>query len=765
MPLKLKLWVFTATATGLATLAAADAFWRREGLGGLGELAAFTAVLTLGWLYPLRVLRREDTEAYQFDEALFVAMALLLPPLGIVLSFGASALISQLIRRRPVSRIAFNTGVQLAATTAALAVMRLAGPQPGVGPAKMALVVGAAAVWLVINSSFVWVVLAIVEGQSIWQSARDSMGFRMVLWSSMVAIGLLCGLATSAYRWAVLLAVLPLAVLEVVLAGTLRARHERQQLDGLLQAAAEAHASVEPADVEEAVLASARELLACRQARLSETPPHEGELGCRLPGPSYPERWLVVADRRGVEPFGPHDAKLLEALAGVSASAVANAGLVEQLKHEAFHDALTGLPNQLLFEETVGLALAERRQPDRKLAVFVLDLDRFKRVNDSLGHPAGNELLKEVARRLTGAVRSGDTVARMSGDEFTLLVTGLRSTGEAAFVAEKVMAVFRAPFPVAGQELFVSPSLGIAVAPEDGTRPSVLLKNADTAMYRAKERGRNCFEIYSVDMNSAAEARLSLEGDLHNALGNGELRVVYQPQIDMVTGRVNGVEALARWDHPSLGSIAPDMFIPLAEESGLIVALDDFVLRTACGQARAWADAGLPKLRMAVNLSGQGFWRARIVERVSEALALTGLDPPQLELELTESMAVDAVTDARPLFRELEALGVRLAIDDFGTGYSALGRLQGLPFHTLKIDRSFVVGVENPFDEAPIVAAMIAMAHALQLEVVAEGVENEAQQAFLARHGCDIAQGFLFGRPVEATVIEAMLRPNPALVA
>jgi EAL domain-containing protein (putative c-di-GMP-specific phosphodiesterase class I) len=327
------------------------------------------------------------------------------------------------------------------------------------------------------------------------------------------------------------------------------------------------------------------------------------------------------------------------------------------------------------------------------------------------------------------------------------------------------MAVFRAPFAVAGQELYVTASLGIAVSPDDGTRPSVLLKNADTAMYRAKERGRNCFEIYSVDMNAAAEARLALEGDLHQALGNGQLRVAYQPQIELLTGRGTGVEALARWDHPTLGAIAPDTFIPLAEESGLIVALDDWVMRTACAQVRAWRDAGLPAVRMAVNLSGRAFWRSCIVERVTEVLTLTGVDPDQLELEVTESMAVDAVTDTRPLFRELEALGVRLAIDDFGTGYSALGRLQGRPFHTLKIDRSFVVGVENPHDEAPIVAAMIAMAHALKLEVVAEGVETEAQQSFLTRNGCDLAQGFLFGRPVDPSEIEAMLRPESVLAA
>jgi diguanylate cyclase (GGDEF)-like protein len=424
-------------------------------------------------------------------------------------------------------------------------------------------------------------------------------------------------------------------------------------------------------------------------------------------------------------------------------------------------DPVTGLLNR----RALVAALTARARDGGRFALLVLDLDRFKRVNDSLGHPAGNELLREVAHRLTGAVRTGDTVARMSGDEFTVLVTGLRSTGEAAFVAEKIMAVFRAPFAIAGQELYVTPSLGIAVAPDDGTRPSVLLKNADTAMYRAKERGRNCFEIYSVDMNSAAEARLALEGDLHHALATGQLRVVYQPQFDLVTGRLTGVEALARWDHPTLGPIAPDTFIPLAEESGLIVALDDWVMRTACAQVRAWVDAGLPPVRMAVNLSGRAFWRARIVERVAEVLAVTGVNPEQLELEVTESMAVDAVTDTRPVFRELEALGVRLAIDDFGTGYSALGRLQGLPFHTLKIDRSFVIGVENPYDEAPIVAAMIAMAHALKMEVVAEGVETEAQRAFLARHGCDVGQGYLFGRPVPASEVEAMLRPRSMLVA
>jgi diguanylate cyclase (GGDEF)-like protein len=769
MPAKLKAVVGTALAAGALTVVLTVVLGRRAGIGPVVELVGFMLALGSTWAFPIKILRREETEAFQLDEAFLVAMALLLPPLGVVAAFGVAAFVSRLAARRPLVRVLFNTGMVVTAAGVAVGAAHLVagvgGGPVGAGPRALAAVVLGAAVFLAVNKLSVSAVMAVVEGQPFWASVSDGAGFHLLVWAATVAIGVLAGLAGSAYSWALLFAALPMGVLHIVLAGSLRARHDRQRLDGLLRTALEAHASMEPPDVEDAITASARQLLHCRDARIGDGPPSGGgELGSRLPGGGYPERWLVVSERRGLAPFGPQDAKLLDALAAVGSSALDNAVLVEQLKHEAFHDALTGLPNQLLFEETVSLALAERRRPERKLAVFVLDLDRFKRVNDSLGHPAGNELLREVARRLTGAVRGGDTVARMSGDEFIMLLTGLRSTGEAAFVAEKVMATFAEPFVIGGQELYVTASLGIALSPDDGTRPSILLKNADTAMYRAKERGRNCFEIYRAEMNSAAEARLLLEGDLHQALNNGQLRVVYQPQVDMASGRLTGVEALARWDHPSLGPIGPDTFIPLAEESGLIVELDDWVMRMACRQTRAWVDAGLAPLRVAVNLSGRGFWRARIVERVQEALAVTGVNPAQLELEVTESMAVDGVADIRGLFRDLEGLGVRLAIDDFGTGYSALGRLQGLPFHTLKIDRSFVAGVEDSEDEAPIVAAMIAMAHALKLDVVAEGVETAAQRAFLARHGCDMAQGYLFGRPVEADEIGKLLRPEPALV-
>jgi EAL domain-containing protein (putative c-di-GMP-specific phosphodiesterase class I) len=329
-------------------------------------------------------------------------------------------------------------------------------------------------------------------------------------------------------------------------------------------------------------------------------------------------------------------------------------------------------------------------------------------------------------------------------------------------VAEKILIAFRHPFVLDGQELFVTPSIGVAVGPDDGVRPSTLLKNADSAMYRAKDRGRNCYEVYAVDMNAAAENELALEGDLHHAIDTGGLRVMYQPQIDLTSGRIVAAEALVRWPHPVHGMITPDRFVPMAEETGLIVPLDDWVLWTACRQARDWSEAGLPPLRVAVNISGRAFQRASVVERVVETLARTGLEPGRLELEVTESMAIDQGSDTRPVFQDLESLGVKLAIDDFGTGYSALSRLRGFPFHTLKIDRSFVSEIEDASDEAPIVAAMIAMAHAMKLGVVAEGVETNAQRAYLDRHHCDIGQGYLFSRPVEAAVVEAMLAPVAA---
>jgi diguanylate cyclase (GGDEF)-like protein len=464
---------------------------------------------------------------------------------------------------------------------------------------------------------------------------------------------------------------------------------------------------------------------------------------------------LLVATTRAVA-VARHEVECLELLAAQAGVGLSNARLLEQIRHQALHDALTGLPNQLLFEDRVAQALSQSGRSGERVGVLFVDLDRFKKVNDSLGHDFGNELLKQVAGRLLGAVRKGDTVARMGGDEFTLLLPGIRRDDDATLTAAKLLDAFRAPFVVSSHELFITPSVGIALYPNDGLRYETLLKHADIAMYRAKARGGNGYELYGPRAGDVAYPRLALEADLHNAVDNGELRVVYQPIVDLATSAMVGVEALVRWEHRSLGVIRPDEFIPLAEEVGLVVDIDTWVLRTACRQAQEWRRAGLPPLRMSVNMSGRHLQHPRMAVTVIEAIRESGLDASQLELEVTESVAVAEAGDTRDTLDGLRALGVTIAIDDFGTGYSMLSRLREFPLDTLKIDRSFVNEIVTADDEAPIVAATIAMAHSLGLHVVAEGVETEAQLAFLRRFGCDLAQGYLLGRPVPAAEITAL---------
>lgn len=454
---------------------------------------------------------------------------------------------------------------------------------------------------------------------------------------------------------------------------------------------------------------------------------------------------------------GRHEIECLELLAAQAGVGLSNVRLLEQIRHQAMHDGLTGLPNQLLFEDRVAQALAQSGRSGERVAVLFIDLDRFKKVNDSLGHDFGNELLKQVSGRLLGAVRRGDTVARMGGDEFTLLLPGIRRDEDATVIAGKILEGFRMPFTVGEHELFITPSVGIALYPGDGLRYETLLKHADIAMYRAKARGGNSYELYGPRAGDSAYPRLALEADLHNAVANAELRVVYQPIVELASNAIVGVEALVRWEHRSLGVIRPDEFIPLAEEAGLVVAIDGWVLRAACRQVREWLDMGLPRLQVSVNISGHHLQHPRMAVTVMEALRESGLDPEQLELEVTESVAVAEAGDTQEALDGLRGLGVSVAIDDFGTGYSMLSRLRQFPLDTLKIDRSFVDEITSVDDEAPIVAATIAMAHSLGLSVVAEGVETEAQRAYLRRNGCDLAQGYLIGRPVPADELAALM--------
>ena len=439
------------------------------------------------------------------------------------------------------------------------------------------------------------------------------------------------------------------------------------------------------------------------------------------------------------------------------------------VEHRAHHDDLTGLPNRTLFRDRVAIALVHARRTGTGCAVLFLDLDRFKNVNDSLGHAVGNLLLTSVAQRLRSVTDPADTVARLGGDEFVVFITQVESRSEATVVADRVLAAFREPFTLGRHRIFISPSIGIAVSPADGDTAEMLLKAADIAMYRAKQRGRNTMCVYDRSMNDEAHERLELESQLHSAVERGELLLHYQPKIHLPTGRVTGMEALLRWNHPELGLLEPARFIPVAEESGLIVPVGEWALEEACRQNEAWRRAGFAPLIVAVNLSARQFQHQRIEDVTARILRRTGLDPTQLELEVTESLALQDPDAISKTLGDLRDMGVSCSIDDFGTGYSGLSYLTRFPVDTLKIDKSFVATIEQS-DDSPIVVAVIALAHGLGLKVVAEGVETDRQLQRLRELGCDEMQGFLFSRPVPPDRFEQLLMlesisPGPGRLA
>jgi diguanylate cyclase (GGDEF)-like protein/PAS domain S-box-containing protein len=422
----------------------------------------------------------------------------------------------------------------------------------------------------------------------------------------------------------------------------------------------------------------------------------------------------------------------------------------EQIKHLAYHDALTGLPNRLLFKDRLTVALSHSQRDRGRLAVLFLDLDRFKIINDSLGHNIGDSLLQAVAARVASCVRESDTLARLGGDEFTLLLPTLTHQEDAAFVAQKILEAVRYPFHIEGREFFITTSIGISLFPEDGTDAATLIKNADTAMYQAKEQGRDNYQLFNAFVNAKALQRIALEHGLRRALANDELELHYQPIFDFRSGRITGMEALLRWRHPEMGSIPPAVFIPIAEATGVMVPIGTWVIRTACRQAKTWHDLGFKHLSLAVNLSVTQLQQPDLVARVKEVLEETGLPARLLELEITESSAMNSPeTSIRTLY-DLKKLGIRISLDDFGTGHSSLSYLKRFPIDTLKIDQSFVRDINSDPDTAAIVTAIIAMAHSLRLKVIAEGVEYSDQATFLKRYLCDQMQGYLIKPPVPA---------------
>lgn len=423
----------------------------------------------------------------------------------------------------------------------------------------------------------------------------------------------------------------------------------------------------------------------------------------------------------------------------------------KRLHYLAYYDDLTDLPNRTLFTDRLCQAIAATGRHQKLVGVMFMDLDHFKNVNDTLGHEVGDTLLRAVAARLKACFRESDTVSHFGGDEFAVVLTDISNTDDAALIAKKILKAFVAPFEIDGNELFVTFSIGITLYPIDDDNSLDLLRNADAAMYHAKAKGRGNFQFYSAELTYRAQKRMALETGLRHALERAEFVLHYQPQVDLKTGQIVGVEALIRWEQPGKGMMSPAEFIPVAEASGLIVPIGEWVLRTACAQAKAWQDQGLPKLLMAVNLSSRQFVRGHLVELVSTVLQETGLSPQCLELEITESILMDG-TDSAVLstLNEFKHMGITLAIDDFGTGYSSLSYLKRFPVDKLKIDQSFVRGITHNPEDASVVQAIIAMAHSLRLTVIAEGVETEEQHDHLHYHDCDQMQGYFFSRPLPA---------------
>jgi diguanylate cyclase (GGDEF)-like protein len=432
--------------------------------------------------------------------------------------------------------------------------------------------------------------------------------------------------------------------------------------------------------------------------------------------------------------------------------------MVERVEYMAYHDGLTGLPNRTMFSKLLDRSISEAHRSGKRLAVAFLDLDRFKQINDTLGHEAGDQLLQQVASRLKGCVRDSDTVARLGGDEFVVLLAEMADEKYAAIVAQKILAAAARPFTLMGQEFRVTASIGISTYPQDGLDEQTLTKNADIAMYQAKAEGKNNFQFYSEKLNANSLERLTLESSLRHAIERHEFRLHYQAKRDIASGKITGMEALLRWEHPDLGTVAPMQFIPVAEETGLIIPIGKWVLKTVCLQSIDWQKQGLPALSIAVNLTARQFRDEELLSDVASILTETGIDPRLLEIELKESLLIHDVENTLRILTGLKGLGVRIAVDDFGAGYSSLTLLHQYPLDTIKIDRSFVRDIAGTPEDTRLADAIIAMGNSLSLTVVAQGVETREQAEHLRLHACGELQGFYFKRPLPVDEFTQLLR-------
>jgi diguanylate cyclase (GGDEF)-like protein len=469
---------------------------------------------------------------------------------------------------------------------------------------------------------------------------------------------------------------------------------------------------------------------------------------------------MLCVYARAEDAFGAEDMRFAESVGHVLSTALQRQKAEQRLSHLAQFDGLTGLPNRSLVQDRLAQTIVQSRRKRWHAGALFVDLDRFKLINDTLGHHQGDELIREVGQRLVACVRPGDTVGRISGDEFAVVLADLARPDDAALVAQKILDALAAPFDLGGNEAYIGASIGIAAFPEDGADAETLLKNADIAMYRAKESARNCYRFFTAEMNQRTVQKVQLNTDLRRAIERREFALHYQPKVDLSDGRLRGLEALLRWNHPQRGMVSPAEFIPALEDSGLILPVGEWVIGEACAQLARWRAEGRDPVPVAVNLSPKQFRRGDLDRIVRQTLAREGVDASLLELEITESCLMEDPEIAVRVMHSLRAAGLKISIDDFGTGYSSLSYLTRLPLSALKIDRSFVRDADSSAEAASIVRAIIDMAQNLRFTVIAEGVETEQQVAFLRKHGCNQAQGYFFGRPAAAAATtELLARP------
>ena len=467
--------------------------------------------------------------------------------------------------------------------------------------------------------------------------------------------------------------------------------------------------------------------------------------------------YLGLADCTFERHWSRHEESTLLTMAASIISTQQRQQVEEKIRYQALHDLLTGLPNRLLFNEMLGKTLPNATRNGESLAVIFLDLDRFKVINDTLGHTLGDQLLQSVTQRLKDLLRGGDTIARWGGDEFTILLPRVNDIEEVKQVAQRILQALEDAFHLQGHELYVTASLGIALLDNNSPDAETLIQHADAALYYAKDKGRNNYQFYSVSLSAKNPELLTLEKSLRYALERKEFTVYYQPRVNIATEEITGMEALLRWQHPEMGLVAPSVFIPLAEESGLIIPIGEWVLRTACSQNKTWQDAGLPPMTIAVNLSLKQFCQPKLVETIAEVLEQTGLEARFLELEITETTAIENLSFTRKVLQNLQQMGVYISIDDFGIGHSSLSRLQLLPLHNLKIDKSFIQDLTQDVKVAHIIKAIVSLGHSLGLKLTAEGVEKEEELEFLKSINCEEVQGFLLYRPLSAKIATEIL--------